>query len=67
MLMDHERGSSNAEFFDREGTSLALAVLALVLLLTSDALPEPQVWLEGDVEAFSWVDDLIERARGAGG
>ena len=40
--MDHARGSENAEFFDREGTSLALAVLALVLLLTSDALPEPQ-------------------------
>ena len=67
VLMDHERGSSNAEFFDREGTSLALAVLAFVLLLTSRALPEPQVWLEADVEAFSWVDDLIERAKGRGG
>ena len=67
VLMDHERGSSNAEFFDREGTSLALAVLAFVLLLTSRALPEPQVWLEADVEAFSWVDDLIERAGGRAG
>ena len=67
VLMDHERGSSNAEFFDREGTSLALAVLAFVLLLTSRALPEPQVWLEADVEAFSWVDDLLERAGGRAG
>ena len=67
VLMDHERGSSNAEFFDREGTSLALAVLAFVLLLTSGALPEPHAWLEADVEAFSWVDDLIERARGRPG
>ena len=67
VLMDHERGSSNAEFFDREGASLALAVLAFVLLLSSRALPEPQVWLEADVEAFSWVDDLIERARGRAG
>ena len=67
VLMDHERGSENGEFFDREGTSLALAVLAFVLLLTSRALPEPQVWLEADVEAFSWVDDLLERARGRAG
>ena len=67
VLMDHQMGSSNAEFFDREGTSLALAVLAFVLLLTSRALPEPQLWLEADVEAFSWVDDLIERAGGRSG
>ena len=67
VLMDHERGSSNPEFFGRESTSLALAVLAFVLLLTSRAFPEPQVRLEADVEAFSWVDNLIERAGGRAG
>ena len=67
VLMDHERGSSNAEFFDREGASLALAVLALVLALTSGALPEPEAWLGGDAESLAWVEDLLERARGRAG
>ena len=67
VLMDHARGSSDAEFFDREGTSLALAVLALVLVLTSDALPEPEAWLESDAESLAWVEDLLERAEGRAG
>lgn len=67
VLMDHETSDGNAEFFDREGTSLSLAVLAFVLLLTSDDLPSPESWLGDDVEAFSWVDDLLGRAKGCTG
>ena len=67
VLMEHEGTSGNADFFDREGTSLALAVLALVLLLTSCDLPPPESWLGDDVEAFSWVDDLLGRAKGRAG
>ena len=67
VLMDHEIGSANAEFFDREGTSLAASVLSLVLMLISPELPDPQQWLEHDVEAYAWIEELIDRARGHAG
>ena len=67
VLMDHEVGSANAEFFDREGTSLAASVLSLVLMLITPGLPDPQHWLEHDVEAYVWVEELIARARGHAG
>ena len=66
VLMVHSPGQPNEDFFQREGTSLALCVLAVVLMLTSRHLPDPQSWLEHDVEAFSWVDDLRQRAFGEG-
>lgn len=64
VLMDHEPAGSNTEFFNREGTSLALAVIAFVLMVTAPDAPPPERWLEHDVEAFLYVDDLLNRARG---
>ena len=64
VLMDHEVGSANAEFFDREGTSLAASVLSLVLMLISPDLPDPEQWLDHDVEARMWVAELLSRAHG---
>ena len=64
VLMDHEPAGSNTEFFNREGTSLALAVIAFVLMVTAPDAPPPEHWLEHDVEAFLYIDDLLNRARG---
>ena len=68
VLVRHEPAGSNTnkDFFDREGTALAQSVLALVLMLIHPDTPAPEQWLEDDVGAFAWVDDLIERARGLG-
>ena len=66
VLMDHRVGDANAEFFDREGSSLALMVLAFVLMLTDRRTPEPEQWID-DVEAFAWADDFLARARGRPG
>ena len=67
VLMDHQIGNSNAEFFDREGTALTIAVLALVLMLISPELPQPAIWLARDPEAQHWVEDLLARAQGPRG
>ena len=64
VLLPHEVTSSNAEFFDRTGTSFALTVLGLVLLLTSPKCPPPEEWLGSDVEARWFVERLRERALG---
>ena len=64
VLMDHASGSDNDEFFCREGTSLALAVLAFVLIVTRPDADPPDRWLADDVEAHLWVDELLARARG---
>ena len=64
VLMDHMPGSDNDEFFAREGTSLALAVLTFVLIATSPDADPPEQWLADDVEAYLWVDELLARARG---
>ena len=66
-LMDHEVSNANTEFFDREGTSLAMTLLAFLLMLLDERTPPPETWLEDDVEAFAWADDLLERARGPDG
>ena len=66
-LMDHEVSNANTEFFNREGTSLALTLLGFILMLLDERTPPPESWLQDDVEAFTWVDDLIERARGPDG
>ena len=65
--MDHEVSNANTEFFDREGTSLALTLLGFILMLLDERTPPPESWLQDDVEAFTWVDDLLERARGPDG
>ena len=45
VLMDHAGGSHNAEFFNREGTSLALTLLAFVLMLLSSPNLTGAAWL----------------------
>ena len=65
VLMDHEPASANAEFFNREGTALAATVLAFILLVTSTRAPAPEKWIGDDVEALAWMQELLERARGA--
>ena len=67
VLMDHIASSDNDEFFAREGTSLALALLAFVLMLTAPDAPSPENWLEDDVEAYLWVDELLSRAKSTPG
>ena len=67
VLMDHEISYGNAEFFNREGTSLAMTLLGFVLMLLDDRTPPPETWLEGDVQARTWADDLLDRARGREG
>lgn len=66
--MRHEASASadHKDFFDREGTSLALAVLAFVLWMVDSRTPAPEAWLgDGDdVDAYVFVADLLERARG---
>ena len=68
VLVRHEAlaSSDNRDFFDREGTSLALAVLAFVLMAIDPRTPTPEAWLgDGDdVDAYVWAADLLERARG---
>ena len=64
VLMDHVPGTDNDEFFAREGASLAVAVLAFVLIVTHPDADPPERWLEHDVEAYLWVDELLARARG---
>ena len=64
VLMDHEPGDGNTEFFNREGTALAVSVLAFILILLASDIPDPEVWLCDDVGAYLWVADFIERAEG---
>ena len=67
VLLGHSAGSSNADFFDREGTALVLSVLGFVLMVTSrDAVP-PSQWLEDDDEARACVEALVRRAGGGAG
>ena len=63
VLLDHSVGDSNAEFFNREGTALALSVLAFVLLLIDPRTPPTEDWIDDDVDAYVWVEELRERAR----
>ena len=51
-------------FFDKEGASLALSVLGLVLMLTAPGAPDPAAWLARDDEARAWAGALLRRARG---
>ena len=62
VLADHVPDSSNAEFFDREGSDLARCVLALVLMLNHKDAPAAAEWCAGDAEALRWHGALAERA-----
>ena len=68
VLVRHEPAGSNTnkDFFDREGTALAQTILALVLMLIHHDTPAPGQWLEHDLDASGWVDDLLARARSPG-
>ena len=64
VLMNHAPGNDNTEFFCREGTSLASTVIAFVLMVTSPDAPPAEHWLDDDVEAWLFLEELLERARG---
>ena len=67
VLLDHEPSNSNAEFFEREGTTLLVTVLAFVLMVTRVDAPSPDDWLADDPGACRWLHQLLERARGSDG
>ena len=64
VLVRHEVGDSNNEFFNREGTELALCVLAFILMVTSSGAPPAEEWLAADSDALGFLELLLERARG---
>ena len=64
VLMDHQPGDGTSEFFNREGTALAVSVIAFILILLASDIPDPEVWLGDDVGACRWIDEFIERAQG---
>ena len=67
VLLAHSSGSSNADFFDREGTALVLSVLGFVLMVTArDAVPTSE-WLGDDHEGSACVEALVRRAGGGAG
>ena len=68
VLADHEHPSSttNAEFFDREGTSLLIVVLAFVLMVTDRRAAPPEQWCAGAEGTCAWVRGLLDRAHGGG-
>ena len=51
VLEPHEVGSSNAEFFNREGCELLITMLVLIMVVTAPQAPEPDDWLCHDREA----------------
>ena len=67
VLEPHEVGSSNAEFFNREGCELLITVLVLIAVVTAPQTPEPDQWLCHDCEARRWVERLRDEARGTSG
>ena len=67
VLLPHPVTNSNSEFFNREGTDLLIAVLAVVLMATDPDAPPPEDWLDGDPEALDWLQALLARARGEDG
>ena len=55
------------EFWDREGTALALVVLSFVLMVTAEDAPPAKEWLKDDSEAIDFVEQLRSRSRGVPG
>ena len=69
VLADHQypAATTNAEFFDREGTSMLILVLAFVLMVTDDCAPPPEHWCADAEMTGRWVRGLLERAHGRAG
>ena len=67
VLEPHEVGSSNAEFFNREGCELLITVLVLIAVVTAPRAPAPAEWLCHDGEARRWAERLRGEAEGASG
>ena len=60
VLADHRSPpvTTNAEFFDREGTSLLTVVFAFVLMITDRRAPPPEQWCADAEAAARWVRGL---------
>ena len=68
VLADHqapEAGSTNAEYFDRDGSALLVTVLAFVLMMIDRELPPLDEWCHEF--ARGWMQGLLDRAHGGPG
>ena len=63
VLLNRSLGTHD-DFFQREGTELALCLLSLVLMVLSPQAPPPEEWLGADTEAIDLLEELISRAQG---
>ena len=67
VLDDHPLGDANSEFFNREGTDLALHIVAFLLLVTRPHAPPPTEWLAEGTPECRWFQALLAQARGRPG
>ena len=67
VLLEHQPSdlSSNAEYFERDGSALLLTVLAFVLMVTRPDAAAPEQWCPDT--ARGWVRGLLDRAHGSSG
>ena len=67
VLADHQApdSSTNADYFDRDGTALLLTTLAFVLMVTRPGAPPPEQWCPAG--ARDWMRALLDRAHGGPG
>lgn len=65
VLGEHPIGDSNSEFFNREGTSLLLTVLAIVLMVIhpDTRCPSDFSGADADPGALRWIKELRARSR----
>ena len=63
VLGPHQVAGSDSEFFDREGSSFLLDVVAFVLMLLDPRAANPFDWCV-DAAGSKWVEALVARARG---
>ena len=67
VLVEHHapESSTNAAYFDRDGSALLLTTLAFVLMVTRRRAPLPEQWCPDD--AREWMQRLLARAQGGAG